>query len=132
MCQGRSAPYIGDGHPTFNRESSRNGYINPYYKVDDHPYHRKRMGVDRPDRTYLPLYKTLASKAVPLATVPTPGREGRSPPVRWVVAVEGPEDSSVGSVSEGPVVGCCCFFLIHLWLVGYAPRKLGMIQLSKI
>ena len=22
-----------------------NGYINPYYKVDDHPYHRKTMGV---------------------------------------------------------------------------------------
>ena len=22
-----------------------NGYINPYYWVDDHPYHRKTMGV---------------------------------------------------------------------------------------
>ena len=28
--------YIGDGHPTFNRNPS-NGYINPYYWVDDHP-----------------------------------------------------------------------------------------------
>ena len=28
--------YIGDGHPTFNR-NPYNGYINPYYKVDDHP-----------------------------------------------------------------------------------------------
>ena len=28
--------YIGDGHPTFNR-NPYNGYINPYYWVDDHP-----------------------------------------------------------------------------------------------
>ena len=28
--------YIGDGHPTFNR-NPYNGYINPYYCVDDHP-----------------------------------------------------------------------------------------------
>ena len=28
--------YIGDGHPTFNR-NPYNGNINPYYWVDDHP-----------------------------------------------------------------------------------------------
>ena len=28
--------YIGDGHPTFNR-NPYTGYINPYYWVDDHP-----------------------------------------------------------------------------------------------
>ena len=28
--------YIGDGHPTFNR-NPYNGYLNPYYWVDDHP-----------------------------------------------------------------------------------------------
>ncbi len=28
--------YIGGGHPTFNR-NPYNGYINPYYWVDDHP-----------------------------------------------------------------------------------------------
>ena len=28
--------YIGDGHPTLNR-NPYNGYINPYYRVDDHP-----------------------------------------------------------------------------------------------
>ena len=29
-CQGlKSTPYIGDGHPTFNRESLFRGYINP-------------------------------------------------------------------------------------------------------
>ena len=28
--------YIGDGHPTFNR-NPYNGYIDPYYWVDDHP-----------------------------------------------------------------------------------------------
>ena len=37
-------PSIGDGHPTFDREYD--GYINPYYKVDDHPYHTK------PSRTH--------------------------------------------------------------------------------
>ena len=31
MCR-----YIGDGHPTFNR-NPYNGYLNPYYWVDDHP-----------------------------------------------------------------------------------------------
>ena len=35
MCHGQSR-YIGDGHPTFNR-NPYNGYINPYYWVDDHP-----------------------------------------------------------------------------------------------
>ena len=35
MSQGRSTPYIGDGHPTFNRESLFHGYINPYYWVDE-------------------------------------------------------------------------------------------------
>ena len=33
MVQSR---YIGDGHPTFNR-NPYNGYINPHYWVDDHP-----------------------------------------------------------------------------------------------
>ena len=28
--------FVGDGHPTFNR-NPYNGYINPYYWVDDHP-----------------------------------------------------------------------------------------------
>ena len=28
--------FFGDGHPTFNR-NPYNGYINPYYWVDDHP-----------------------------------------------------------------------------------------------
>jgi len=32
MCP---TPYIGDGHPTFDRETL-NWYINPYYGVD-HP-----------------------------------------------------------------------------------------------
>ena len=37
MCQGRSTPYVGDGNNlTFNR-NRYNGYINPYYWVDDHP-----------------------------------------------------------------------------------------------
>ena len=36
ICAMVKSRYIGDGHPTFNRKSL-NGYINPYYWVDDHP-----------------------------------------------------------------------------------------------
>ena len=36
MCAMVKSCYIGDGHPTFNR-NPYNGYINPYYWVDDHP-----------------------------------------------------------------------------------------------
>ena len=36
------------------RGNPYNGYINPYYWVDEFtPYYTKIMGVDRPDRTYL-------------------------------------------------------------------------------
>ena len=35
-CAMVKSRYIGDGHPTFNRNPC-NGYINPYYWVDDHP-----------------------------------------------------------------------------------------------
>ena len=36
ICAMVKSPYIGDGHPTFNR-NPYNGYINPYYWVDDRP-----------------------------------------------------------------------------------------------
>ena len=37
MCHGQKSLFIGDGRPpTFNR-NPYNGYINPYYWVDDHP-----------------------------------------------------------------------------------------------
>ena len=36
MCAIVKSRYIGDGHTTFNRNPD-NGYINPYYWVDDHP-----------------------------------------------------------------------------------------------
>ena len=32
----RLSRFVGDGHPTFYRKPY-NGYINPYYWVDDHP-----------------------------------------------------------------------------------------------
>ena len=35
-CAMVKSRYIGDGHTTFNR-NPYNGYINPYYWVDDHP-----------------------------------------------------------------------------------------------
>ena len=35
ICAMVKSRYIGDGHPTFNR-NPYNGYINPYYWVDDH------------------------------------------------------------------------------------------------
>ena len=36
MCAMVKSRYIGDGHPTFNR-NPYNWYIKPYYWVDDHP-----------------------------------------------------------------------------------------------
>ena len=36
LCHGQKSRSFGDGHPTFNR-NPYNGYINPYYWVDDHP-----------------------------------------------------------------------------------------------
>ena len=36
LCAMVKSRYIGDGHPTFNR-NPYSGYINPYYWVDDHP-----------------------------------------------------------------------------------------------
>ena len=36
MCHAQKSCFFGDGHPTFNR-NPYNGYINPYYWVDDHP-----------------------------------------------------------------------------------------------
>ena len=36
ICAMVKSRYIGDGHPTFNR-NPYNGYINPYSWVDDHP-----------------------------------------------------------------------------------------------
>ena len=36
ICAMVKSRYIWDGHPTFNR-NPYNGYINPYYWVDDHP-----------------------------------------------------------------------------------------------
>ncbi len=36
ICAMVKSRYIGDGHLTFNR-NPYNGYINPYYWVDDHP-----------------------------------------------------------------------------------------------
>ena len=36
ICAMVKSRYMGDGHPTSNR-NPYNGYINPYYWVDDHP-----------------------------------------------------------------------------------------------
>ena len=36
MCAMVKSRNIGDGPPTFNR-NPYNGYVNPYYWVDDHP-----------------------------------------------------------------------------------------------
>ena len=46
--------YIGDGHPTFNR-NPYNGYINPYYWVDDHPLLYGNNGSLDPG-TYVPTF----------------------------------------------------------------------------
>ena len=47
--------YIGDGHPTFNR-NPYNGYINTYYWVDDHPLLYGNNGSLDPG-TYINIHK---------------------------------------------------------------------------
>ena len=45
ICAMVKSRYIGDGHPTFNR-NPYNGYINSYYWVDEFiPYYMEIMGV---------------------------------------------------------------------------------------
>ena len=45
ICAMVKSRYIGDGHPTFNR-NPYNGYINPYYWVDEFiPFYMEIMGV---------------------------------------------------------------------------------------
>ena len=45
ICAMVKSRYIGDGHPTFNR-NPYNGHINPYYWVDEFiPYYMEIMGV---------------------------------------------------------------------------------------
>ena len=51
-CAMVKSRYIGDGHPTFNR-NPYNGYINPYYWVDDHPLLYGNNGSLDPG-TYIP------------------------------------------------------------------------------
>ena len=58
--------YIGDGHPTFNR-NPYNGYINPYYWVDDHPLLYGTIGSLDPS-TYLDSYKTSTETLVYFAS----------------------------------------------------------------
>ena len=56
MCHGQARRYIEDGHPTFNR-NPYNGYINPYYWVDDHPLlYGNNRGLDPDTYRGLPSY----------------------------------------------------------------------------
>ena len=54
MSQGRSTRCIGDKPIPPLIGNPYNGYINPYYWVDEFiPYYMEIMGVDRPDRTHV-------------------------------------------------------------------------------
>ena len=58
ICAMVKSRYIGDGHPTFNR-NPYNGYINPYVIGLSFPspiIWIEIMGLDRPDRTYRSVY----------------------------------------------------------------------------
>ena len=54
ICAMVKSSYIRDGHPTFNR-NPYNGYINPYYWVDDHPLLYGNNGSLDPS-TYIYIY----------------------------------------------------------------------------
>ena len=49
--------YIGDGHPTFNR-NPYNWYIQPYYWVDDHPLLYGNHGSLDPGSTVICFFPT--------------------------------------------------------------------------
>ena len=68
MCHGQKSRFFGHGrHPTFNRDPY-NGYINPYYWVDEFiPYYMEIMGVDRPWHIFsspLPPRKTFGAEKI--------------------------------------------------------------------
>ena len=54
ICAMVKSRYIGDGHPTFNR-NPYNGYINSYYWVDDRPLLYGNNGSLDPG-TYIRMY----------------------------------------------------------------------------
>ena len=60
ICATVKSRYIGDGHPTFNR-NPYNGYINPYYWVDEHPLLYGNNGSLDPG-TYIYIYMSNEKK----------------------------------------------------------------------
>ncbi len=57
-CAMVKSRYIGDGHPTFNR-NPYNGYINPYYWVDDHPLTQGTNGSLDPGTNDFPFQRVI-------------------------------------------------------------------------
>ena len=54
MCHGQKSRFFGDKLIPPLIGNPYNGYITPYYWVDEFiPYYMEIMGVDRPDRTYI-------------------------------------------------------------------------------
>ena len=90
LCAMVKSRYIGDGHPTFNR-NPYNWYIKPYYWVDDHPLLYGNNGsldpssyditllVDKLSRS-LPLL----SRSLPLITLPETNSKS---PYKWMVGI---------------------------------------------
>ena len=64
ICAMVKSRYIGDGHPTFNRNPC-NGYINPYYWVDDHPLLYGNNGSLDPGTYLFPAFFSLESSPPP-------------------------------------------------------------------
>ena len=71
ICAMVKSRYIGDGHPTFNR-NPHNWYIKPYYWVDDHPLLNGNNGSLDPS-TYMTFKNSLEFKG------PTPAGSHVSP-----------------------------------------------------
>ena len=60
MCHGQKSRFYWDKLIPPLIGNPYNGYINPYYWVDDHPLlYGNVMGVDRPDRTHEHSTRTL-------------------------------------------------------------------------
>ena len=72
ICAMVKSRCIGDGHPIFNR-NPYNGYINPYYWVDDHPLLYRNNGSLDPGTYDFVLFLCLAIKIRKInGTIPIP------------------------------------------------------------
>ncbi len=106
MCHGQKSLFFGGGHPTFNR-NPYNGYINPYYWVDDHPLLYGNNGSLDPGTYDFLKFIFLKAKKLPKTTTKKTGIAHRahefffpSPPGKGMAIGIGPQEGHSISVTS--------------------------------